>query len=269
MTSVLPDDGALRGLRVGCVRYLNARPLIEPYGGPVVLEHPALLAASLARGELDVALVPVFEALRSPECPIVDGVSISSQGPVWSVFVAHKGPVAAIKEVVLDPASLTSANLCKLLFAEWGASVPAYLPESPAPAWDADTARLLIGNQAIAFRETHGAAFEYLDFGEEWKRRTGLPFVYAIWLMRPGLPQPERVAEALRGIACRGLATVSEIAARYEAEHPPGFALRYLTEHIRFGLGDAEKQGMARFRQLLIAHGQLSFTEGAIPLRFV
>ena len=123
---------ALRGLRIGCVRYLNSRPLIEPYDGPVVLDHPSALAAALERGEMDVALVPVFEALRLPGYFAVDGVSISSLGPVWSVILAYQGALSEIKQVALDPASRTSVHLCKVFFAEWGACLPEYLPE-PAP----------------------------------------------------------------------------------------------------------------------------------------
>ena len=47
---------ALRGLRIGCVKYLNSRPLIRAYDGPVVFEHPSALARMLAAHELDVAL---------------------------------------------------------------------------------------------------------------------------------------------------------------------------------------------------------------------
>ncbi|HEY2342633.1 MAG TPA: hypothetical protein VGH90_06375, partial [Chthoniobacteraceae bacterium] len=54
---------ALAGLRVGCVKYLNARPLIYGYEGPVCFDHPSGLARDLRCGALDAALVPVFEAL--------------------------------------------------------------------------------------------------------------------------------------------------------------------------------------------------------------
>ena len=57
---------ALDGVRLGCVKYLNSRPLICEYDGPVVFEHPSVLATMLFENELDVALVPVFEALRHP-----------------------------------------------------------------------------------------------------------------------------------------------------------------------------------------------------------
>ena len=67
---------ALRGLRIGCVKYLNSRPLICAYDGPVIFEHPSSLAAMLAAGELDAALVPVFEALRDPRYLLVDDVAV-------------------------------------------------------------------------------------------------------------------------------------------------------------------------------------------------
>jgi len=255
----------LRRVRVGCVRYLNARPLIEPFecaGGRVTLEHPSVLASRLACGELDVALVPIFEALRSPEFRIADGVAIASRGPVWSVFVAHQGPISDVTEVALDPASLTSANLCKVLFSEWLGTSPRYVPE-PAPP---GAARLMIGNQAIEFRARHGDAWRYLDLGEEWLRRTGLPFVFAAWLIRPEVENPGEIAAAFRALASEGIAKVPEIAA---SQPDPAFALRYLTEWIRFGLGDEEKAAIALFRALLIKHGQLSPADGAQPLVYV
>jgi chorismate dehydratase len=52
-------------LRVGCVQYLNSKPLIHWFGGPVSFDHPSGLARDLAAGNLDVALVPTLVALRS------------------------------------------------------------------------------------------------------------------------------------------------------------------------------------------------------------
>lgn len=260
----------LQELRIGCVRYLNARPLIGPYTGPVRLEHPSLLAEALVRGELDAALVPVYEGLRSRRFLAVDGVAIAADGPVWSVFVAHRGPVGAIRRLALDPASLTSANLCRVLFAEWEESEPVYLTDSEAAA-SAD-ARLLIGNQANAFREEHGAAYDYLDFGEAWKRRTGLPFVFAVWLLRPELPDPERYADAFRAMARIGRGEIEQYVAQEEGD--PAFTRRYLTEHIRYQLGAREKEGLSEFHRLLVKHGRIEPAEGegdapVLPLRWV
>src|SRR5919197_6664076 len=105
-------------LRIGCVKYLNARPLIHGWEGNVDFDHPSTLCVKLATGKLDVALVSSFEFLRNPIYRIVDDVSISSDGPVYSVVVAHRGDFSDIEEIGLDPASETSVNLLRCLLAE-------------------------------------------------------------------------------------------------------------------------------------------------------
>jgi predicted solute-binding protein/REP element-mobilizing transposase RayT len=105
-------------LRLGCVKYLNARPLIRGWPGDVEFDHPSALCQRLATGQLDVALVSSFEFLRNPVYRIVDNVSVSSDGAVYSVVVAHRGEFSDIKEIELDPASQTSVNLLRCLLAE-------------------------------------------------------------------------------------------------------------------------------------------------------
>jgi chorismate dehydratase len=250
-------------LRIGCVRYLNSRPLIEPYeraGGRVVLEHPAVLADQLRAGKLVVALIPVFEALRLGAGVAADGIGIAARGPVWSVILAHPGPLEVIEKVELDPASRTSVHLCKVFFAEWGKRVPLYL-SAPADAaaqsdrLDATTARVIIGNQAIHFR-LKNSTVPVLDFGEAWLQKTGLPFVFAVWMIRPEIANPAAVSGALRALARCGCGELDAIAAR-QTEFSKTFAFSYLSNHIRFGIGPAEKQGVERFRELLCKHGFL------------
>src|SRR5438067_12920748 len=106
-----------RMLPIGCVKYLNARPLIRGWPGEVDFDHPSALCKRLADGELDVALVSSFEFLRNPIYRIVDEVSISSDGPVYSVVVAHHGEISQIEEIELDPASQTAVNLLRCLLA--------------------------------------------------------------------------------------------------------------------------------------------------------
>lgn len=256
-----PRFAALAPLRIGCVQYLNAKPLIRACNAPAVtFAHPSRLADLLAAGRLDAALVPIFEALRQPGFPAVDGVSISSRGPVFSVFLAHHGCLNNVRTVSLDPASRTSSHLLQCLLAEYHGLRPEYLAGDFPPA----DARLLIGDQAIRFRAEHGAAFEYLDLGEEWARRAALPFVFALWLIRPGTPDIPAVAGALRALKQAGLARIGEIAAE---QADPEFAARYLREHIRFDLGAEEKAGIEKYRALLVRHRFLPVENP--PLRFV
>src|SRR6188472_2481507 len=105
----------MRPLRIGCVKYLNARPLIRGWPDNVESDHPSVLCKRLANGDLDVALVSSFEFLRNPIYRVVDGVSITAEGPVYSVIVAHRGKISDVREIALDPASLTSAALLRVL----------------------------------------------------------------------------------------------------------------------------------------------------------
>ena len=254
---------ALRALRVGCVQYLNARPLIHGYDGPVVFDHPSGLARDLANGALDVALVPIFEALNHPRYLLADGVAIASDGPVFSVFLAHRCPLAEVRSIALDPASLTSIHLLQVLLSEYHGMRPSLLDLAVFPG-EAD-AVLLIGNQAIDFRERDAGTIQILDLGEEWKLRTGLPFVYAPWLIRADLPNAPAIAEELRALKRHGTARLAEIV-RADS-HDPALSERYLTEHIRFDLGPREKAGIEKFRALLVKHGFIPASHE--PLRYV
>lgn len=253
---------ALAGLRIGCVQYLNSKPLIHGYEGQVLFDHPSGLARDLAAGRLDVALVPTFEALRSPHYTLAEGVGIASDGPVYSVFVAHRGPLAELRTVALDPASLTSVHLLQVLLREYHDVRPQLLDLSAFPR-EADAA-LIIGNQAIDFRQHDKDGYKILDLGEEWKRCTGLPFVFAPWLLRPDLPHAVEVAADLRSLKAYGLAHLDEII--HAEPRDPAFTRRYLTQHIRFELGAGEKAGIDKFRELLARHGFI--TDVQTPLRY-
>jgi len=241
-------------LRIGCVKYLNARPLI--LGGPadVVLDHPSVLCAQLARGELDVALVSSFEFLRNPIYRIVDGISISSDGPVYSVVVAHVGEISAAEQIELDPAAETSGNLLRCLLSELKLR-PQFVATSTSSLAKV-RARLLIGDQAVRFRQQHGNEFQFWDLGENWQKLVGLPFVYALWLLRPEVVDPKSVADRLRALRNKNLADIDNLIAA-EKEFDRGFCGRYYREHLRFSFGEREKKGLRTFQELCQKHDLL------------
>ena len=262
-----------QSLRIGCVKYLNARPLIRGWTGRVMFDHPAVLCAQLARNELDLALVSSFEFLRNPIYRIVDHVSICSAGPVYSVFVAHRGSISEIEEIELDPASETSVNLLRYLLAE-SKLAPRLVTRSTSSGVGArvltrgkdlrlgtaaSTARrafLLIGDQAIRFRQEYGGEFHFWDLGEQWARVVDLPFVYALWLVRPEVIDARTIGDCLRALRDENLASLDRLVAE-EKEFDRDFCLRYYREHLRFDLGEKEKEGLREFQRLCQKHGLL------------
>ncbi len=252
---------ALRGLRIGCVKYLNSRPLICAYDGEVFFDHPAALARMLAAGELDAALVPAFEALRDPRYLLVDGVAVACDGPVFSVFLAHRGDLRDLRSVALDPASLSSLNLLKVVLAEFHGMRPSFGADGDA--------RLVIGNQAIEFRLAHegkAGGWRFLDLGEEWKRCTGLPFVFALWALRPETPNATAVADAFRTLMERGVRRIPELIA-CEDFADEETRRRYLVKFLRYDIGLSGKAALGRFRELLTAHGLIERSDAALQFR--
>ena len=218
----------------------------------MIRDNPAVLCAKLAAKALDVALVSSFELLRHPLYRVVADISISSEGPVYSVVVAHRREISTLDKIELDPASETSAALLRCLLAERGLN-PRLVSRSALSVPDAG--RLLIGDQAVHFRQDH-PEFRYWDLGDEWNKFIGLPFVYALWLIRPEVAEARTVANKLRAIRDRNMANIDELMAA-ETDFDPNFCKRYYRDHLRFNFGEKEKEGLRAFQRLCEKHGLL------------
>jgi chorismate dehydratase len=249
--------------RIGCVKYLNARPLIYRWPGHVELDHPSSLCQRLARGDIDVALVSSFEFLRNPVYRIVDDVSISSAGPVYSVIVAHREEIFQAEEIELDPAAETSVNLLRCLLAEFNLN-SRFVPGSTSSIPEG-RARLLIGDQAIRFRQTHADEFRFWDLGEQWSRLVDLPFVYALWLIRPEVVDAKSIADRLRTLRDENLSKIDNLISK-EQEFDRDFCQRYYKQNLRFSLGEKEKAGLKEFQRLCQRHRLLLKREIAFNL---
>lgn len=243
-------------LRVGAVNYLNTKPLVErltEFAPAIDLSYalPSRLADQLGRGELDVGLIPVVEYFRGADYSFVPGIAIGSRGPVLSVTLFSRVPWAEVRSVSLDEGSRTSAALTQVLLRKRYGARPRVEPlPIEAPADDLATdAVLLIGDRAMRAC-LPGYRYAY-DLGQEWADWTGLPFVYAVWAVRPSVDLGAAAAAFHEAKAC-GLAAAGAIAQR---EAPglgldPGYCRRYLTNIIHYDLGPRELAGMARFHDL-------------------
>jgi len=240
---------ALAAVRLGCVRYLNARPLIHGWSGQVHFDHPSALCRQLAAGELQVALASSFEYLRNPIYSVVDQVAIASDGPVYSVILAHCGRVEQLREVVVDPASQTSVNLLRCLLGERRMKVE-FVSQGD---FRAERGLLLIGDQAIRFRQQSKGRYQFLDLGTEWKKATGKPFVYALWLVRPDCDEKLAVAETLRSLGQNNIENLGALITA-QPESIREFCEFYFRECLRFGFDEEEKRGFQRFGELCVKH---------------
>jgi chorismate dehydratase len=248
----------LKTPRIGCVKYLNARPLIRGWLGAVDFDHPAALCRKLSSGQLDVALVSSIEYLRRPDYRIVDGVSISADGPVYSVVVAHTGELKRVREIRIDPTSETSVALLRCLLIDCGLKAQITDDKTSATTRGLAGARpsgaqLLIGDQAIRFRQAHPRSRVW-DLAEEWKNVTDLPFVFALWLVRPEVANAPEIGDRLRALRRENLRRINEVITE-QSEFDPDFCAYYFRNNLRFDFDDREKEGLREFHRACLACG--------------
>jgi chorismate dehydratase len=241
-------------LRIGIVDFLNSWPLAWGFlsgklteGYEVLYCSPAEVAARLGRGDIDVGLIPSIEAVRIPGLAVVPGLCVGATHEVRSVLLVSRKPVQEIRRVALDENSRTSAALVRIILADRYGIYPEVATRSPEideMLRDADAA-LVIGDPAL---HVDREAYEILDLAAEWRLLTGLPFVFAVWAVRPGVAD-----QTLRGDlqASLGLAfeEMEEIIERAVAELSLGREVveRYLLRHLRFSLGREELAGLEEF----------------------
>lgn len=257
-----PDFAAReRRVRIGAVSYLNSKPLIEDLAeiardAELILDVPSRLADDLSAGDLDVALIPSVEVLRNAEYEIISDACVATRGPVLSVKLFSRVPIAEIRTLALDEGSRTSATLARILLAERSGVRPTteLLPLGFATEDSAADAVLLIGDRAM--RQPSERFEATWDLGEEWTKWTGLPFVFAMWAARRDC-ELGSVEEALSMARDRGVENIADIARR-EAPRlgiPIELAHDYLAHNLHFTLGSGERAGLRLFQELSVKLG--------------
>jgi chorismate dehydratase len=186
----------LKKIKVGIVNYLNTKPLLyglqhQPIREKIELigQYPSQLAQSLLAGKIDLALLPVAAIPDLPSHHIVGRYGIASEGEVASVALFSEKPLQEIKKIYLDYQSRTSAALLKYLVRESWHITPELIQATDETYRDCiqgDVAGLVIGDRAFDQRKI--SAYRY-DLGLEWKKYTGLPFVFALWVSIHPLPE--------------------------------------------------------------------------------
>ncbi|HJU83510.1 MAG TPA: menaquinone biosynthesis protein [Holophagaceae bacterium] len=268
---------ASRPFRLSIIDYLNAAPLNHGFKHGLGWEHfhlkfhyPSVCADRLKAGEVDAGLISSIEYLRIPDLRIVPGLCIASPKRVRSVVILSKVPPEEIKSLALDTSSRTSVVLGQLLLRERYGATPSTTgmgPDLGEMLKDHDAA-LMIGDSAM--RAPKEGLF-VLDLAEEWNAWTGLPFVFALWCVRGDAPEvevPGGVAPFFHRSLELGRANLALIIE--EARRSIGWTKlelnEYLTAHLSYTLGEAERESLALFYEKAVRHG---FAPEMKPLKFL
>jgi chorismate dehydratase len=184
---------------------------------------------------------------------------------VRSVALFSRRPMPELdgRTVLVSASSRTSVALLELLCRHvW--DIRPHLAQARAEAADLDAlaglphdAVLVIGDPALLLADRHAYPHRY-DLGAEWKRWTGLPFVFAVWAARRATaPGPVRAVHAsLIGARDWGLAHLDELAeAAARASGVGPAACRAYLAGLDYALTDRHLAGLTDFFRRLAADG--------------
>ena len=250
--------------KVGCVPFVNARPLVSSFESlgdqspvEVVYALPSLLPRMLDDSEAHAVLVSSVETLRTPGRSIADGVCIGSDSTAESVKLFSRVPFGQIKALAFDQSSLTSNALALGVLRETYGADPATKncpPDLDAMLSEHD-ACVLIGDIGM---QTDAKGLLTLDLGQAWKDMIGLPFVWAAWVGRDDLDPAlvELLNESWRWGRQNIDQVVENAAERSGWEHAT--TDRYLRRTMRYELDAPAKEGLNTFALMLARNGVLA-----------
>lgn len=194
-------------LTVGHIAYANCAPFFHylrqcGFVGEIRSGVPSELNGLLAAGEIDLSPSSSFEYGRNAsDYLLLPGHSISSCGPVQSVLLFSALPLEELGAAPIDltSESATSINLLKILLGEF-LRVDPRCCRLAAQAEDVIAAQggtvLMIGDRALRAAQQLCGMTRIYDLGELWWHFTGLPFVFALWIVRAAIARQQ--APALR-----------------------------------------------------------------------
>ncbi len=198
---------------------------------------PAACALLFEEGKVDISLCPVGALSGMPEHEVRGSFCIGADGPVETVVLLSNVPLEDITSVRLDDHSRTSNQLVQILANKlWNKNWEYYFEDSE----DLAETALMIGDKVFDHKDKY--AYRY-DLSTAWKELTGLPMVFAVWIMRPNMPN--HVIEALDRACAMGL----EILAHGESGLK-NWQKEYLMEKISYPLDQSKKEAMELYLKM-------------------
>jgi chorismate dehydratase len=259
-------------VRVAAIDFLNPAPLMWDFEHPprnatlaqryqVHYTQPSLCADELLANRADLGLIPI--ASLTPDLAIVPGCTIASLDRVRSIELIVKqkpgsaedvDPVlASVRTIAADTASRSSLAYAQILFRKFLHTDPEFVPAPADPVAmlaHADAA-LLIGDPALLALESRRRIEQaagpclWIDMAHEWRTRTSLPWVAAVWAVRPealtaATVSAAQLIEDLQQSRDHGLAHIDSLVAEWTPRIaiPPETIRHYLTRNIHYTLDD-------------------------------
>jgi predicted solute-binding protein len=213
---------------------------------------PSTMAAAAATGAIVAGPMPLTECFRLDEqFRLLSGFCLATIRKAGSVVLHARQPIEALSgaRIGISGEAATAFRLLQVVLAlKYQVQSVTYV--TLADAYDA---YLLVGHDGL--RQRHGVRdYPYTyDLGEVWHQWTGLPFVFARWVVRQDLDR--QAAVVLEDALYVGLQDWADglfrsATARQDLLMHPRDILEY-TQGLRYFIGVTEQRAMDRFRHYL------------------
>lgn len=243
-------------INFGHIPYLNTEVFFQDFPLDIVnviRMVPSGLSRAARRGEIDVGAVPIVTCFELEEQfePLRD-FGIACKDKSRSVLLFSKRPIEELDgaRVGITGESSTSVRLLKVLFSQrYGVNPADYVSTQDTRS----DAVLLIGDAALNNRHGLPSYDKVYDLSLLWHEWTGLPFVFARWIVRRDL-NPEATAligNLLEQSLELGLKRIGQIA---ETRSDLSMSVEEVAEYLHgfnYILGQKEKEAIERFRRCL------------------
>ncbi len=267
-------------LTVGHITYANCAPFFHfledcGFNGRIVDGVPFELNRLLAAGELDLCPSSSIEYARhASDYLLLPGHSISSMGAVQSVLLFTDRPLNELSEVPIQITgeSATSVALLQVLLQEFFqvGNVTFNRTEPGAVGLDGQQLPLLlIGDRALQAKKEMTDSCMVLDLGELWYHFTGLPFVFALWIVNreSARQKGEEIREFLQQLtASRAKSSRSYAALAQAVPESAWMGEKELVEYwqrVSYDLDPLQLEGLRCFYLLLEKNGLIEYRSGA------
>lgn len=259
-------------LKIGKIAYTNTFPIfymleknLNHAKHEIIEGVPSTLNRMLRNAEIDISPSSSIEYLRYPEkYTFIDGHSISSIGPIRSIFLFSKKPIEHLNgmTVFTTTQSETSVALLDIIlkkFYEIECSLQPINGLSDLLS-NRKEAFLLIGDDALKAKKTIFDMHVY-DLGDVWYQNTGLPFIFALWIARKECWKEkaelcEKFVYDLDRAKKLALENLHEIAKEWKPVLLNRYSLSVTEEElifywrgISYDFGDEHRKGLELFRQ--------------------
>lgn len=261
-------------LKIGRIPYANLFPIFyyldnkcDSSDYRFIRGVPSRVNKMLREGELDVSPSSSIEYLRNKDRYLVlPWFSISSSGPIKSILLFSKYPIEELggKTIAVSSESETSTLLLKIILKEFFSldcgfeqetrrSVRNILTSFPAMLHIGDTA--MIEAHKLSLDKYRQSSMYVYDLGELWDKYTGLPFVFALWVVRK--EAVEEKGELIRKLSDDLIKAGKFAGSRFkmiarEAPHNKSLSEKQLVEYwklITYDFSEIQMEGLNLFEK--------------------